>query len=164
MLETLRIHGSIVMIPKATNSQPQAIMVQSRSYVLPANTFICVNNHALQLDPSVWGDDAEHWRPERWIHSDKHGKEELIEPRKGSFLPWADGPRNCPGMKFSQVEFVAVIATLFEQNMVYPVLHSEPESINNVNRKLDLMLEDSEIANAACKMRNPRMVKLYWAT
>lgn len=27
-------------------------------------------------------------------------------------MPWATGPRNCPGKKFSQVEFVSIVSSL----------------------------------------------------
>lgn len=39
-------------------------------------------------------------------------------PSPGAFIPWATGPRNCPGVKFAQVEFVSVIASLLADSRV----------------------------------------------
>lgn len=47
--------------------------------------------------------------------------ESLIAPHKGSFIAWSEGIRNCPGKKFSQVEFAASIAVLFRHCRVSPV-------------------------------------------
>lgn len=46
--------------------------------------------------------------------------ESLFMPVKGTYFPWSDGQRNCPGKKFVQVEFVAVIAKLFHGHRVLP--------------------------------------------
>ena len=39
-------------------------------------------------------------------------KEYLITPKQSTYFPWSDGPQNCPGAKFAQVEFVAVLACI----------------------------------------------------
>ncbi|KAI1485519.1 hypothetical protein F5X96DRAFT_659588 [Biscogniauxia mediterranea] len=38
-----------------------------------------------------------------------------------TFIVWSEGARDCPGRKFSQVEFVATIASLFRDWRVNPV-------------------------------------------
>ncbi|KAF2712770.1 hypothetical protein K504DRAFT_334686, partial [Pleomassaria siparia CBS 279.74] len=40
----------------------------------------------------------------------------LITPPRDTFFPWSDGGQNCPALKFSQVEFVAVLALLMYEN------------------------------------------------
>ena len=40
------------------------------------------------------------------------GEKELLQPEAGTFAPWITGPRACPGKKFSQVEFVRVVAEM----------------------------------------------------
>jgi cytochrome P450 len=50
------------------------------------------------------------WNPKRWISS---ADEKLLHPTsETSFYAWGSGPRICPGMKFSQVEFCAVLANV----------------------------------------------------
>jgi cytochrome P450 len=72
---------------------------------------VILNCSALHTLPSYWGADSLVWRPGRWLD----GKEEIIQPPPGRSNPWTVGPRVCPGKKFSQVEFVAVIARLFQK-------------------------------------------------
>lgn len=49
------------------------------------------------------------------------GKEQLLPDRHlafaAGFQPWVSGPRTCPGKKFSQVEFVAVMATMIAEGV-----------------------------------------------
>ena len=40
------------------------------------------------------------------------GEKELFQPEAGTYAPWITGPRACPGKKFSQVEFVRVVAEM----------------------------------------------------
>ncbi|KAF1838917.1 hypothetical protein BDW02DRAFT_463687, partial [Decorospora gaudefroyi] len=37
---------------------------------------------------------------------------------KNAYYPWSDGPQDCPGMKFSQVDFVAVLALLMNNRSI----------------------------------------------
>jgi len=48
--------------------------------------------------------------------------EHIYHPQYGAFIPFSSGPRVCPGKKFAQVEFVAVIARLFRRHRCSPVL------------------------------------------
>lgn len=77
------------------------------------------------------------------------------------FVPWADGPRNCPGQKFAQVEFVAVMATLFAGFRVKPVL--QPGQKENDGRSLlQGMVDGSRISAVTLQMQEPKMVALEW--
>lgn len=42
-------------------------------------------------------------------------------PEHGAYMPWGEGMRACPGKKFSQVEHVAVMASIFGGHYVVPV-------------------------------------------
>jgi cytochrome P450 len=128
--------------------------------VIPANTFVTVNGQALHCDRQTWGEDAAVWRPDRWIRTSKAGEEELIEPAEGSYVPWASGPRVCPGKRFAQVEFVAAMSYLFRDHRVRPVV---PGSTPQVARERALaMVEDCAINAITLQMRNPRVVRMAW--
>lgn len=60
--------------------------------------------------------------------------EEIINSVRDSFISWADGPRDCPGKKFSQVETVAAIALLFRNRRV------DQSSIENQSIRLKRFL------------------------
>ncbi|KAI1660271.1 hypothetical protein F4813DRAFT_387133 [Daldinia decipiens] len=92
------------------------------------------------------GPDSLEWRPSRWIRpgAKKPGDEEIDINRRGVFLAWSEGTRDCPGKKFSQVEFVALMVGLFRQWRVDPVKKYSGESIETARRRvLDLIREDS---------------------
>jgi cytochrome P450 len=86
--------------------------------------------------------------------------EELYQPPVGVFLPWAGGPRVCPGKKFAQVEFIAVIARLFRRHQVKPLL--EPgETVQDAKKRVLENVEDSDVV-ITLQMKHPERVKLVW--
>ena len=44
--------------------------------------------------------------------------EELMTPVQSTYFPWSAGAQNCPGAKFAQVEFVAVLARVLREHRV----------------------------------------------
>ena len=88
--------------------------------------------------------------------------ETIIEPENGTFVPWADGPRSCPGRKFAQVEFVAVMATLFREHRVRPVKLAG-ESAKDAQRKVLAVVDDSAISAITLQMQQPERVSLVWS-
>ncbi|KAL9066892.1 MAG: hypothetical protein Q9157_006984 [Trypethelium eluteriae] len=162
-LETLRIHGSTVFLPKATGSLAQVVSINETEYLIPPNTFVIANSQALHCDPQIWGADALQWRPDRWIvKSGVPGEEELVDPPPGAFIAWAGGPRVCPGKKFSQVEFTAVMAAIFRDYTVTPKA-KDNETAQRTRERLERMIEDSAITAITLQMKNPRDVRLSWS-
>lgn len=142
--------------------------ISSSTHIIPPNTLIIIDNHAIQMNPSIWGNDAKEWRPDRWIidsnektsqYESSFESEEIYHPPSGSFIPWAEGPRVCPGKKFSQVEFVAIMAELLRKHEVTPVVE---ENEKETNDRLDRMLLDSGISSITLQIRHPEEVKLTW--
>lgn len=87
-------------------------------------------------------------------------QEELYQPPAGAFVPWASGPRICPGKKFAQVEFVAVMAKLFRKHKVGIVLE-EGETEEQARERVWEVLEDSWL-RVTIQIRCPEKVKLAW--
>ena len=87
--------------------------------------------------------------------------ETFIEPEAGTFIPWADGPRECVGRKFSQVEFVAVLASLFREYSVRPVL-KDGEGEADGRKELARMVDNSAISAITLQMLEPRSRSLRW--
>lgn len=91
----------------------------------------------------------------------KPPEESHKEPAKGTYIPWADGPRNCPGRKFAQVEFVSVIVSLFSTHHVKPVL-STGQNSEDAKKALLGMVKGSAISAITLQMQEPRKVALKW--
>ncbi|KAH7012545.1 cytochrome P450 [Microdochium trichocladiopsis] len=163
---------------------------------IPAPCAVYINTMALHASSSAW-DDASEFNPARWIQristgsnddddgSDNDGSrvkavnEEVIVDHsavlgipRGGFLPWSSGPRKCPGQKMSQVEFVAVIATLFGRCNTEPEITggdalgggAEEDMEKRMQaarqRLLDLTQDSQPLFTLA--MNNPRDVRLRW--
>jgi cytochrome P450 len=68
--------GKDVVLPlgtpvKSTNGQ------SIHKILLKKNTNIVIGIAAANRDQEIWGDDAEMWKPERWIGHQEYAKERL---------------------------------------------------------------------------------------
>jgi len=84
-----------------------------------------------------------------------------MQPRPGTFVPWTGGPRICPGKKFSQVEFVAAVASLFGKYKVGPVL-LEGETLANAEERVRRAAENST-NKVTLRMKEPEKISFRWA-
>jgi cytochrome P450 len=155
-LETLRLYGPIFFIPRYTAGSFQRLNVQGKEYTIPPNTNVILNCAALHTQPSYWGDDSLVWRPGRWLDE----KEEIVQPPPGMYNPWAAGPRVCPGKKFSQVEFVDVIARLFQKGKVTPKLEVG-EKKEDAYKRIKNIVADS-VLDVTLHMAHPEKIRLVW--
>ncbi|KAL0581732.1 hypothetical protein V5O48_000314 [Marasmius crinis-equi] len=75
-----------------------------------------VSFKALNVDPEVWGDDAEVFKPERWVVAGG-----LPDPSELPRGPWTnvasfcDGPRGCIGWRLAVLEMKVIIAMLIRR-------------------------------------------------
>ncbi|KAJ5738155.1 cytochrome P450 [Penicillium malachiteum] len=167
MFETLRHFPPIPSLPKSTSDQPQILKVGEKDLIIPANVAIAANMIAVHIDSRHWEDPLA-WKPSRWIASlqsssegHKIDQEEIKVPQKCTYFPWSEGPQNCPGNKFSQVEFVAVLAKLLRENRVYPIRNSGEtpeqtrarvlETTRDVDLQLLLRMRDADQVRLGCK-------------
>jgi cytochrome P450 len=119
---------------------------------------IYVSQLSIHLDTKIWGTDATEFKPSRWIDADSG---QIITPPKGSFIPWSGGPRICPGLKMSQVEFVATMATLFRSAHCEALPTAGIEDPEALRQRL-LQLMGDTVSKLTLQMRNPGGVQLRW--
>lgn len=166
LYETLRLYD-IVPLSKWTADKAQTLVVGGKTYTLPPNTLVLPSYAALQTDPRFWGDDSLEWRPSRFIvkrsnHGDDAEDEELRVPVRGTFVAWSDGARDCPGRKFSQVEFVATMAALFRDGWRVDPVMQPGESLDAARKRvLDLIENDSGMVLLQ-QMLHPERAPLVW--
>ena len=86
--------------------------------------------------------------------------EEVFKPLKGSYFPWSEGVRNCPGKRFAQVEFVAVMVALFQRHVAAPVLRGS-ESLDMARERVLGIVKDSNV-ELLLQMRDPGSVRVRW--
>ncbi|KAF7953306.1 hypothetical protein EAE96_006517 [Botrytis aclada] len=167
LLETLRQFPPIMALPKWSNDNPQVLKVEDRTIVIPPRTGVMPSILGLQMHPKYW-DDPLIWKPSRWIESSSDstspitllGTEKVITPAGSTFFPWSDGPQNCPGQKFSQVEFVAVLAVLLRDHKV-SVVQNDDESPQKARERALAVTQDCNL-ELLLRMRDADQVRLIW--
>jgi cytochrome P450 len=137
----------------------QTIASADASFQIAAPSTVYVNTMALHTSSSTWGSDAMSFNPARWLRPDTP-EPALITPPQGTFLPWSVGPRICPGQKMSQVEFVAVIATLFHRCSARPIAR-EGESTELARERLLNLLQDSQPV-LTLQLNRPEDLHIDW--
>ena len=163
MLETLRLY-TVVPVSKWVGDQTVSLQVGGKTIVLPPKTMFIPSYAAVQTDPRYWGPDALEWRPSRWIQQGaKPGNEELISVERGTFHGWSEGARDCPGKKFSQVEFVATMAVLFRDWRVDPARLHDGESLEEAQKRVLDLIEHDSAPVLLLQMLHPEQAPLVWS-
>lgn len=168
-METLRLYSPVTAIPKYTNDRAQSLKVNGKEVVIPADTILLLSLVAMHTQPRYWGEDSLVWRPSRWIVSSKYSSddnnlgidcEDIMEPQSGTYFPWSSGARNCPGQKFAQVEYVAVIFTLFRSHRVQAIL-KDGETEEKARQRIARIAADIELG-LTLHCRKPDQALLRW--
>lgn len=168
MNESVRLYTP-VPVAKWTHETAQELDVgNGKTVVLPPDTMVIPSYASVHTDPRYWGSDSLKWRPSRWIENGSNasnkpqpGQEELISPRPGTYLGWSEGARDCPGKKFSQVEFVATMATLLKEWRVDPI-QQQGESPEAARRRVEHLIEDDSWPVLILQMLHPERAPLRW--
>jgi cytochrome P450 len=85
---------------------------------LPPNVDVGCPMGAVNQDPVIFGDDADTYRPERWMQPAHEDDAAYIERRKTmekTELTFGLGSRSCVGKNIAFLEFFKVVATLLAQ-------------------------------------------------
>ncbi|KAJ6437467.1 Cytochrome P450 [Purpureocillium lavendulum] len=119
--EVLRTHT-----PTPITTREAVCDTTIQGQAVPKGTRIIIAPWGTNVDPSLWGDDADQFRPERWL-LDGAGADAVAEqpdplsgpaPRKAgggatsnyAFLTFLHGPRSCLGAGFARAELACLLA------------------------------------------------------
>ncbi|KAJ3847743.1 cytochrome P450 [Lentinula lateritia] len=84
-------------------------------------TRVIVSIYNSNRNPDLWGEDANEWKPERWLSPLPKALVEAHIPGVYSHLmTFLGGGRSCIGFKFSQLEMKVVISILVENFRFLP--------------------------------------------
>ncbi|KAI0057223.1 cytochrome P450 [Artomyces pyxidatus] len=85
------------------------------SIFIPKSTGIILHISAINCDRSIWGADAQEWKPDRWLAPlPESVKEAHIPGIYSNTLTFNGGGRACIGFKFAQLEMKVVLALLIK--------------------------------------------------
>lgn len=165
LLETIRVYTP-VPIAKSTGKNETTLQAGEKTILVPPNTLVIPHHIAVHTHPKYWGADSLKWRPSRWIQNAKEklsslDYEEVMTPKKGSFIAWSEGLRICPGKKFSQVEFVAAMAAICSNWYVEPI-KVLGEIMEEARRRVLKLVEEDTGQVLLLQMLHPEKAPLVW--
>ncbi|KAK5163774.1 uncharacterized protein LTR77_010448 [Saxophila tyrrhenica] len=86
----------------------------------PPGTIVGINPWVLHRDPRIFGNDAEAWRPERWLEADEEG----VKYMEHHLLTFGAGKRTCLGRNIAMMELTKLVPALV---LRYEMRLAEPE-------------------------------------
>lgn len=104
--ETLRLYPPVPLLPRQASRTDRLEHVAVEKAAL-----VIVSPWLLHRSPDLW-DQPNHFKPERFL-GDGH-------PAPYAYLPFAAGPRICPGLGFGLTEATLCLATLAQRFKVRP--------------------------------------------
>ncbi|KAF9094420.1 hypothetical protein BGX23_002140 [Mortierella sp. AD031] len=96
-------------------------------YDIPKGTHIYLSTAALHKLKHVFGEDAEEFKPERWMDpklltEEERRRTKFVTPDMSwAYIPFFLGPRNCIGSKFAVVELKIILYYLLINLEYHPV-------------------------------------------
>ncbi|ORY15312.1 putative cytochrome P450 [Clohesyomyces aquaticus] len=154
MHETLRLASPaplLVRTPTTPEEIPIITPTGEKTLTVNPGTLVGIHTYAAHLSPR-WGSDSQQFNPKRFVSSIS-GEESLTVPEGGVFLPWLFGPRVCPGKKFSQVEFVAIIAQILSEYRIEPTMR-DGESKDRARERMVGVVGD-KFFNISAHLKRP---------
>lgn len=156
MYETLRLASPGPLLVRSVSTPQELTIITPNgesSVTINPETLVGTNFYAGHLSPR-WGPDAATFNPKRFIStSATTGQETFSIPEGVLHMPWAFGPRICPGKKFSQVEFVAVVAHILSEYRVEVLKHHGESEVAARGRMMGVL--DEKYFNISAHLRRP---------
>ncbi|KAF8755042.1 cytochrome P450 [Rhizoctonia solani] len=104
--ESLRVTPSIGQFAVTPHKDE---IIGGGKYLIKKDTIVIVLAADIGKDPTVWGEDADTFKPDRMLD----GKFEALPPK--AWLPFGNGARACIGRPFAWQEALIAIATIFQK-------------------------------------------------
>ncbi|KAJ0170833.1 hypothetical protein K1T71_013605 [Dendrolimus kikuchii] len=101
--ESMRLYPVVPMIVRHIDKT-----LNIKDYILPAGDDFMIPIYALNRH-SVWGPDAEVFRPERWLNSN------TLPEKAYSFASFSIGRRNCIGMNYAMMSMKTALVHVLRQ-------------------------------------------------
>ncbi|RDX46458.1 cytochrome P450 [Lentinus brumalis] len=122
--ETLRLYAPVSFVSKTARQDTVLPLSEPIHGVngheierlhVPKGTNVFVGIYAANRAKDLWGEDAEEWKPERWLTP---LPDTLVQARMpgvySNMMTFLGGGRACIGFKFSQCEMKVVLSILLE--------------------------------------------------
>ena len=108
------IREGLRMIPPAAGTVPRRVPLEGdtiNGVFVPGGTNIGTNLLAIMRNTKIWGEDAEIFRPERWLETPP---EKLKDMENASELVFGYGRWKCLGMNIAKMELNKLLFEVFD--------------------------------------------------
>jgi cytochrome P450 len=109
--EGLRIHPPVTdVMPKQVPAGGDSFVVEGKQYFFPGGTTIGYNVQGLHRRKDIFGEDAEEFRPERWLlEKDGANKQKIAEMTRTTEMIFGYGKYQCLGKPIAWMELNKVL-------------------------------------------------------
>ncbi len=136
--EAMRLFPSVGL---SMQRHSPATGIELSGYFIPPGWHVGCNPCIVQYDPKVFGEDAEEYRPERWLELEEKSKE-----MEKAFLAFGAGTRTCIGKNISLTEIHTLVPEIlrhFDISMAHDRpwktedlwFHKQSDIIVNIKRR-----------------------------
>lgn len=94
LYETLRVYPTVHATVRALNKSYALTALDGTPVVLNRGTIVYISMYLLHREKSIWGPDAEEYKPERFLSGGDAGK-------RNGYMPFGYGGRSCAGYQFA---------------------------------------------------------------
>jgi cytochrome P450 len=98
--EVLRFYPTIPMIFKLAARDTSIL-----GHFIPKGTAVLIHPTAINFSRELWGDDAEQFKPERWLEANGGGAKSNY-----AFMSFGHGPTGCIGQNLARAELSILLA------------------------------------------------------
>ncbi|KAK1836434.1 Pisatin demethylase [Podospora conica] len=122
--EAMRLHPAVSMPLERYVPAPGLTLPDGS--LLPPGTAVGINPYIMGRNRTLWGDDADEFRPERWLRAADETEsacEARLRGMKAAELAFGAGARMCTGKHLALVEVYKITATVvsrFDMELVDP--------------------------------------------
>jgi cytochrome P450 len=129
--------------PKVVPPGGDTFVIEGTTYFFPGGTNICNNSWGVHRNATIFGADADVFRPERWLLSPETDEAKLNTMRRVSDMNFGYGKYQCLGKTIAWMEITKVV---FESLRHFDWALSTPEkpwdsrNYNGVFRQEDMLV------------------------
>jgi cytochrome P450 len=115
--ETLRLFPPAAGARWSYEGEGLMLKLRDGREIDPSGMVMYINHYAIMRDKNVFGEDADEWKPERWIGNTETGAADDEGKTGGgvpasAWRPFERGPRNCIGQELAMLEARVILACL----------------------------------------------------
>ncbi|EFX03427.1 cytochrome p450 monooxygenase [Grosmannia clavigera kw1407] len=118
--EVVRVYCPVSGIPREAIED-----VVIAGQLIPKGTIVMPVPAVIQHNPSIWGEDASQFDPDRWGRISGGASENTY-----AWAAFGHGPRSCIGKAFAMLNFKTVILALVTQYNIEPLRNDKVEVVN----------------------------------